>query len=64
MGDNAYSVDVTSLLTGNFSCAYLVSGTMDLGKNGLKIGVDFGDGTCNNKVIVTYPNGAKEELEL
>ena len=64
MDDNAYGVDVTSPLTGNFSCAYLVSGTMDLSKNGLEIGVDFGDGTCDNKVIVTYPNGAREELEF
>jgi len=64
IGDDAYAVDVTSPLTGNFSCAYLVSGTMDLSKNGLEIGVDFGDGNCDNKVIITYPNGAKEELEL
>ena len=64
IGDDAYAVDVTSPLTGNFSCAYLVSGTMDLSKNGLEIAVDLGDGNCDNKVIITYPNGAKEELEL
>lgn len=63
-GDNAYFIDVTSPLTGNFSCAYLVSGTMDLTKNGLEIEVDLGDGSCDNKVIITYPSGAKEELEL
>lgn len=64
MGDHAYAVEVTSPLGGNFSCAYLVSGTMDLTKNGLEIGVDFGDGTCDNNVIITYPNGAKEAFEL
>lgn len=64
IGEDAYAVNVTSPLTGNFSCAHLVSGTMDLSKNGLEIGVDFGDGSCDNKVIITYPNGAKEEMEL
>lgn len=64
IGDDAYSADVTSTLSGTFACAHLVSGTMDLSKNGLEIGVDFGDGTCDNVVVITYPNGAKEELEL
>lgn len=64
IGETAYTADVTSTLSGTFACAHLVSGTMDLSKNGLEIGVDFGDGTCDNKVIITYPNGAMEELEL
>lgn len=64
IGDDAYAVDVTSPLTGNFSCAYLVSGTMDLSKNGLEIGVDFGDGSCDNNAIITYPNGAREAMEF
>lgn len=64
IGDTAYAADVTSPLTGNFACPHLVGGTMDLSKNGLKIAVDFGDGTCDGSVLITYPNGAREELEL
>ncbi len=64
IGENAYSAIVTSALSGTFDCTHLVSGIMELSKNGLEIEVDFGDGSCDNKVIITYPNGAKEELLL
>ena len=63
-GGNTYTVTVESPLTGNFACAYLVSGLMELSKNGLVIEADLGDGTCDNTVEITYPNGAKEELTL
>lgn len=64
IGGNTYSVTVESPLSGNFGCAYLVSGMMELSKNGLMIDADLGDGTCDNIVVITYPNGAKEELTL
>ncbi len=59
-----YTVSVVSPLEGNLACAYLVSGQMDIGKNGLEVRVDFGDGSCDNIATVIYPNGATEELEL
>ncbi len=64
MDGNTYIVDVTSPLTGNLGCAYLVSGIMDLSKNGLGITVDLGDGQCDNKAMVIYPNGVQEEFIL
>ena len=61
---NTYTVSITSPLTGNFECGYLVSGAMILGKNGLSITADLGDGQCDNLAILTYPNGVQEEYEL
>ncbi|EAR15626.1 MULTISPECIES: hypothetical protein [Robiginitalea] len=61
---NTYTVAITSPLTGNFECGYLVSGVMTLGKNGLSIIADLGDGQCDNLAILTYPNGVQEEFEL
>ncbi|MBC2840556.1 hypothetical protein [Robiginitalea sp. SC105] len=61
---NTYTVNVTSPLTGNFECTYLVSGVMIVGKNGLSMTVDFGDGSCDNEAILTYPNGMMETYEL
>lgn len=62
--DTIYTVSVTSPVAGNLGCGYLVSGVMDISKNGLQVSVDFGDGTCDDIVTVIYPNGAVEELTL
>jgi len=62
--DTVYVVTISSPLTGNLGCGYLVSGVMDVSKNGLQVSVDFGDGSCDNVVTVIYPNGAMEALEL
>ena len=59
-----YAVSVSSPLSGNLGCAYLVEGIMDISKNGLQVSVDFGDGSCDNTVTVIYPNGATEEVSL
>lgn len=64
MDGNTYGVSIESPLTGGFACEYLVSGIMELSKNGLAVSVDLGDGTCDNLAILTYPNGAQEELEF
>lgn len=64
MNDHTYSVSSENGVSGNFACEYLVEGEMILNKNGLEVTVDFGDGTCDNKATVIYPNGASEEIEL
>lgn len=63
-GDTVYIVSASQPLAGNLQCEFLVSGLMDVSKNGLEIGVDFGDGNCDNLVTLTYPNGATEEVAL
>lgn len=64
MDQTSYQVTVTTPVSGNLSCGYPVSGVMEISKNGLQVGVDFGDGTCDDKVTVRYPNGATEVLTL
>ena len=64
MDDALYFITVSSPVTGNLGCGYLVSGVIDISKNGLQVSVDFGDGSCDAMVTVIYPNGAMEELEL
>ena len=63
-GSATYIVDIREPLEGNLACPYAVTGLMDIEKNGLEIGVDFGDGACDNEVTLAYPNGAREILEL
>jgi len=59
-----YVVDIREPLEGNLVCPYAVTGLMDIQKNGLEIGVDFGDGACDNEVTLVYPNGNQEVVEL
>ncbi len=61
---NTYQIETNGDLVGNLSCEYLVSGSMDVSKNGLEITVDFGDGECDDIATLTYPNGAMEEISL
>lgn len=61
---NTYNVNVNNALTSEISCSYVSSGDMDVSKNGLSVNVDFGDNTCDNIALLTYPNGVEEEITL
>ncbi|AKA36378.1 hypothetical protein [Flagellimonas lutaonensis] len=61
---HTYAVETIEDLQGQFGCAHLTDGSMTLNKNGLEVTVDFGDGTCDDKATVTYPNGTQEEFAL
>ncbi len=61
---NTYSVNITSILETEFGCEYVAKGIMLLAKNGLEVSVDFGDGTCDDKAELTYPDGTKEDIVL
>ncbi len=61
---NTYRIESNSDLQGSFGCEYFTSGSMDVEKNGLVIMVDFGDGTCDDKATLTYPNGTTQEITL
>lgn len=61
---NTYKVTVVNDLEGNLACAYLVYGVMDVEKNGLEVTVDLGNGECDDKAIVEYPDGTEEEISL
>ena len=61
-GENTFTI--AGNISKQFNCAYWSSGTMNVSKNGLSLDVDFGDGTCDKKATVTYPNGATQEITL
>ncbi|WP_339842263.1 hypothetical protein [uncultured Maribacter sp.] len=61
---NTYNVTVNSALSSEIGCAYISTGDMNVSKNGLSVNVDFGDGTCNDVAILTYPSGVEEEIIL
>jgi len=61
---NTYKVIVGTTLEGNLACEYLVSGVMSVDKNGLNVTVDFGNGECDDKAIVEYPDGTEEDISL
>lgn len=61
---NTYTVNISTPLEITFGCDYFGKGIMQLNKNGLKVDVDLGDGTCDDTATVTYPDGTKEEISL
>ncbi|WP_299896902.1 hypothetical protein [uncultured Aquimarina sp.] len=64
LGSDSYSLATDPTLAGTFSCGYITSGTLVMTKNALSASIDYGDGTCDNKATVTYPDGTTEEIEL
>lgn len=61
---NTYAVEIVDTLEGSLTCENVTSGSMIVTKNGLDIVVDFGDGECDDKATLIYPNGASEEITL
>lgn len=61
---DTYIVTVTEDLSAVLGCEYVSKGKFTLSKNGLEVLVDFGDGTCDNKAEIIYPNGKTEEITL
>jgi len=45
-------------------CPYLISGVLDVNKDGKAMSVDFGDGTCDRNITVIYPNGVIRDMSL
>ena len=59
---NTYTI--SGNVSTNFICEYWTQGTMNISKNGLAVDVDFGDGTCDDQAVLTYPNGATQNITL
>lgn len=55
---------ITTALLREYSCRYVVSGELEIVKDGETYTVDFGDGTCNNTATVTKQDGTTEEINL
>jgi hypothetical protein len=58
-----YGRAITKALLYDRSCEYVVSGTVELYKNGSDVVIDYGDGTCDQVATVTM-DGTTEEINL
>ena len=62
--EDVYAVETLEDLQVTSPCEYVTSGSMVVSKNGLAVTVDFGNGECDDKATLIYPNGATEEVDL
>ncbi len=58
-----YTKVITTRMLFDSSCDYILSGVVELTKNGSTATIDYGDGTCDNKATVTI-DGTSEEISL
>ena len=56
--------EITTALRRELACRFLVSGVIDLTKNGRSASLDFGDGTCDNEALLTLDNGIEILITL
>lgn len=61
---NVFVKETTTSLRREMSCRFLVSGILEISRNDSTASLDFGDGSCDAKGIVTYPDGTSEEIFL
>jgi len=55
--------EVTEHLVRELSCAYLVSGVLNVEQEGIVATLDFGDGTCDNIAVMTI-NGQEYTIYM
>ena len=79
-GDDVYSVSgnwesinkdgvvktatITTNLRREWACKYIVSGVVEIAKDGVSATLDFGDGSCDNVATITDANGNTKEITL
>ncbi len=61
---NVFSKETISPLRRELACRFIVSGVLQISRNDLTASLDFGDGSCDAKGLLTYPNGETEEIFL
>ena len=47
-----------------WSCRFIVSGVLQVRRDGQQAELDFGDGSCDGFGTLTLPNGTEEEIRL
>ncbi len=61
---NVFIKETVIPLRREWSCRFIVSGILDISRNDLTASLDFGDGDCDAKGVLTYPDGKTEEIFL
>ena len=55
---------ITTNLRREWACKYIVSGVIEITKDGVTSTLDFGDGSCDNVATLTDANGNSKEITL
>ena len=61
---NLFMKETIVPLRRELSCRFIVSGILEITRNDMTASLDFGDGSCDAKGLLTYPNGDSEEIFL
>jgi hypothetical protein len=61
---NVFMKETIVPLRRELACRFIVSGILEISRNDATASLDFGDGTCDAKGILTHPNGELEEIFL
>ncbi len=61
---NTLIKEVITPLRREWSCRFIVSGVLEITRNDATASLDFGDGSCDSKGILTFPNGESKEIFL
>jgi hypothetical protein len=61
---DVYSRETMGSLRRELSCRFIVSGVLEIAKNNTTVSLDFGDGTCDGKGLLTFPSGETREILL
>ncbi len=56
--------EITTNLIRKYACRYIVSGVVEITKDGVAYTLDFGDGSCDNNATLTDTDGNVEEITL
>ncbi len=61
---NVYIKEVITPLRRELSCRFIVSGVLEITRNENTASLDFGDGSCDAKGVLTQPDGTETEIFL
>jgi len=61
---NVFIKETITPLRRESACRFIVSGILEISRNDVTASLDFGDGSCDAKGILTYPDGTTEEIFL
>ena len=61
---NVFVKETVTPLRRELACRFIVSGVLNISRNDATASLDFGDGSCDAKGILTYPDGTTKEIFL
>ncbi|MEL6916632.1 MAG: hypothetical protein AAFO99_02770 [Bacteroidota bacterium] len=61
---NVFVKETIVSLRRELACRFIVSGVLEISRNDATASLDFGDGDCDAKGVLTYPDGTSEEVFL